>query len=171
MFHSARLQQWTVGIVLASSLTVLLGACSAVPRRYLWMAESDVTLSAVSTNPDSYVGKVVLLGGVIIGEEETSEYLWLRVMNRPLDRDYVPHRPANPEGPEAGLFWVMVEKQQLPRNYRTWGRTTIVGRVMGAQKTEPLLQLLYMRGWDVSGNDVGIWEIVDPNYVLVAPGF
>ena len=68
MIRSFRLQQWTASIVLASSLTVMLGGCSAVPRRYLWMAESDVTLSALSANPESYVGKVVLLGGVIISE-------------------------------------------------------------------------------------------------------
>ena len=172
MISYARLQQWTACFVLAVSMTVVIGGCSAVPRRYVWMAEPGVTLTALSAHPELYVGKVVLLGGTIIEEEENEQYLLLRLKNRPLDQDYMPHRPADSDGAEAGSYWVLVAKQQLPLNYQNWARTTVVGRVTGTQRfeTEPVLVLLYMRGWGTSAKHHGVWESIDPNYVPSIPG-
>lgn len=165
------LQRWMACFVLAVSMTVWLGGCSAVPRRYVWMAEPGVTLTALTAHPESYVGKVVLLGGTIIEEEENEQYLLLRLKNRPLDQDYMPHRPIDSGGPEAGSYWVMVPKQHSPSNYRNWARTTVAGRVTGTQRfeTEPVLVLLYIRGWGTSTHHDGVWETIDPNYVPSVP--
>ncbi|HKT34698.1 MAG TPA: Slp family lipoprotein, partial [Nitrospira sp.] len=81
-------------------MLVALWGCSAVPRRYLWIAEPGITLTMLSTNPQPYVGKVVLLGGTITQEEENDQFLLLRLKNRPLDQDYKPHRPADSDSPE-----------------------------------------------------------------------
>ena len=172
MTSHSQLRRWTASLVLIATLTIALGACAAVPRRYIWIAEPDVTLTMLSTSPQSYVGKVVLLGGTITEEEEHEQFLLLRLKNRPLDQDYRPHRPPDLSGSEAGSYWVMVSKQQVPPKYRNWGRTTVVGRVTGEQRfqTEPVLMLLYMRGWAASGNNSGIWENIDPNYRPAIPG-
>jgi starvation-inducible outer membrane lipoprotein len=124
------------------------------------------------TNPQPYVGKVVLLGGTITEEEEHDQVVMLRLTNRPLDQDYKPHRPADSGSPEAGSYWVMVSKKQVTPKFRNWARATVVGRVTGAQRyqTEPVLTLLYIRGWGASGDHAGLWENVDPNYVPSVPG-
>jgi outer membrane lipoprotein len=152
-------------------MTVLLFGCAKVPRQYVRMAEPDVTLTALIDHPERYRGKVVLLGGTIIEEETNEQHLWLRVKNRPLDQDYIPHRPADTDGPEAGSYWVMVAKQQLPPNYRHWARMTVVGRVTGTQRfeTEPVLSLIYVRGWGMSTAHDGAWASVDPSYLPSAP--
>ncbi|TKS61657.1 MAG: hypothetical protein EWM72_00405 [Nitrospira sp.] len=82
------------------------------------------------------------------------------------------HRPVDTDGPETGSYWVMVAKQQLPSTYRQWARITVVGRVTGALrfKTEPVLSLLYVRGWGISEDHHGTWENVDPNYIPSIPG-
>ena len=67
---------------MAISMTVFLWGCANVPRQYVRMAEPGTTLTALTAHPEMYRGKVVLLGGVII-EEENEQYLWLRVKNRP----------------------------------------------------------------------------------------
>ncbi|HKT35440.1 MAG TPA: hypothetical protein VJR03_11460, partial [Nitrospira sp.] len=69
-------------------------------------------------------------------------------------------------------YWVMVSKKQLPPKFRTWARATVVGRVTGEQRlqTEPVLMLLYMRGWAASGDGAGLWENINPNYVPSVPG-
>jgi len=105
-------------------------------------------------------------------EEEHDTVLMLGLKNRPLDQDNKPHRPADSGGPEAGSYWVMMSKQQVPPKFRNWARATVVGRVTGTQRyqTEPVLTLLYMRGWGASGDHAGIWENVDPNYVPSVPG-
>ena len=64
------LQPWIVSLVLAASVSVAIGGCAAVPRRYIWIADTDITLTTLSSDPQSYVGKVVLLGGAITEEEE-----------------------------------------------------------------------------------------------------
>jgi hypothetical protein len=48
----------------------------------------------------------------------------------------------------------------------------VVGRVTGEYRlrSEPVLTLLYMRGWGASGNHAGVWENIDPNYVPGVPG-
>lgn len=92
--------------------------------------------------------------------------------NRPLDQDYVPHRPADMDGPEAGYYWVMILKQQMPHSYRHWARMTVVGQVTCTQRsaTEPVLSLLHVRGWGTSSTHNSVWEkSSDPNYVPSVP--
>lgn len=166
------MKRWTAALMVGVTMAVATWGCSSVPRRYLWIAEPGVTLTMLSANPQPYVGKVILLGGTITEEEEYQQYLFLRLKNRPLDQDYKPHRPADTEGTEDGSYWVAVPKQQVPPKYRNWARATVVGRVTGQQrsKTEPVLMLLYMRGWGASGDHAGLWENIDPNYVPSVPG-
>jgi outer membrane lipoprotein len=152
-------------MIVAVGLTAV--GCSKVPRHYVRMAEPDATLTDLVAHPEKYRGKVVLLGGALIEEEATEQYLWLRLKNRPLDQDHMPHRPADMSGSEAGSYWVLVAKEKLPPQYHKWARITVAGRVTGARRleTEPVLALLYVRGWGVSGDHDGVWDsLTDRNY-------
>ena len=156
---------------MAIGMIAFLWGCANVPRQYVRMAEPGTTLTALTAHPEMYRGKVVLLGGTIIEEEENEQYLWLHLTNRPLDQDYIPHRPADMNGPEAGSYWVVVAKQQFPRQYRQWARMTVVGRVTDMQRyEEPVLSLLYVRGWGVNSAHHGVWENFDPQYNFSVPG-
>jgi starvation-inducible outer membrane lipoprotein len=168
----SQMRRWTAGLALVTTMTATLWGCATVPRRYLWIAEPAVTLTMLSQNPQPYVGKVVLLGGTITEEQQSEQFLLLRLKNRPLDQDYRPHRPTDPGSAEGGSYWVMVSKQQVPPKYRDWARATVVGRVTGEQRlqTEPVLMLLYMRGWGATGSHAGLWENINPNYVPSVPG-
>jgi len=172
MTPNAWLQRWSVCFTMAITMTVVLCGCANVPRHYVRMAEPGTTLTALTAHPEMYRGKVVLLGGTIIEEEENEQDLWLHVINRPLDQDYIPHGPADINGPEAGSYWVVATKQQFPRQYRQWARMTVVGRVTGTQRygTEPVLALLYVRGWGLSSAHHGVWENINPNYLPSTPG-
>jgi hypothetical protein len=47
---------------------------------------------------------------------------------------------------------------------------TVVGRVIGTTSEEPVLLLMYVRGWDVSGKNDDAWETsIDPAYVPSIP--
>jgi hypothetical protein len=41
----------------------------------------------------------------------------------------------------------VANRQQLPPRYRQWARMTVVGRVIGMTNQEPILLLMYARGW------------------------
>ena len=98
----SRMRRWTACLALLTTMTATLWGCVSVPRRYLWIAEPGVTLTMLSQNPQPYVGKVVLLGGTITEEQQSEQFLLLRLKNRPLDQDYRPHRPADPGSAEGG---------------------------------------------------------------------
>ncbi len=171
--HSARL---VVGIV----WLFLLVGCSSLPSRYVQQAEPGITLTSLTTSPETYQGKTVILGGVVVDQKQEGQRLWLRLKNRPLDKDYRPHRPTVNEGPEAGYYWVVVSKAAaLPPKWNQWARVTVVGRVTGqdvvpsliAPITEPVLSLVFMRGWTMGQTPQGgAWEeSVDANYLLSVP--
>ena len=153
------------------ALLVILAGCQALPAKYVRQAEPGVTLTALTASPKQYRDKVVILGGVLVKEGEKDGQLWLRLKNRPLDSQYHPHRPVSLDGPEAGHFWVTASsRQHLPSQYPQWARMTVVGRVIGTTNEEPVLLLMYARGWNNSGSNDDAWETsLDPAYVPSIP--
>ncbi len=111
----ARILQFTqVPTILG--LALLLPSCSPIPREYIHQSERGVTLSALVSEPNRYQGKIVILGGVIVEEKEEGDQVFLRLKNRPLDKDYVPHRPPSLDGSEAGYYWLTLSRHDLPES-------------------------------------------------------
>ena len=161
-------------------LTSGVAACSTIPSRYTTQAERGATLSAIRDRPDWYKGRVVIMGGVLVEEKPVGDQVWLRLRNRPVDADYVPHEPTSPGDPESGYYWVLVSRQGLPKSYKNWPRMTVVARVSAQRPAElpsngePAMQALYIRGWDDSWGGYGLrppsWEATqDPNYLVSTP--
>ena len=160
-------------------ITGLLSACSStLPREYIDQAEPGLTLTTLAADPVRYWEKVVILGGVIIEEKEVGDQVFLRLKNRPLDRDYKPQRPLSLEGPEAGYYWVMISRSDLPEQYRDWARVTVVGEVAGNRPSaadpsgvlEPVLAALFLRGWGDAVLNTGVSTVrVDRNRTISVP--
>lgn len=157
-------------------MTLLIG-CSAVPRKYLNQVDPGVTLTKITSDPDQYQGKVVVLGGTRLDEVERDGHVWLYLRNRPLDKDYKPHLPRDPDSHEGGAYWVTASRHsEFPPHYQQWARMTVVGRVIGWRNEptsgtrEPVLGLMYVRGWGGSSHHDGVWENrIDRNYLLSTP--
>ncbi len=158
----------------------LVTGCGNLPSRYIQQAEPGVTLTALAASPDTYQGKTVILGGVVVDQQQNGPRLWLHLKNRPLDKDYRPHRPTINEGPEAGYYWVVVQDVSLlPPKWKQWARVTVVGRVADQKEarppavpaSEPVLGVVFMRGWAMgNAQGGGAWEeSVDANYLLSVP--
>ncbi len=167
--ESLGMSPWLVAA--AALLAGGLVACSeTIPKQYLKQADPDVTLTKLSKRPEAYQGKVVILGGVIVDEKPGDNRVWLRIKNRPLDVDFVPHIPVTNEGPEAGHYWVMVAKRDLPPDYQQWARVTVIGRVMGGKMAfdeagsderikNIVLSAIFLKGWDRRLGGYGIREV------------
>ena len=144
-------------IMLALSLIV---GCTAVPRKYLKKAESTLKFSWLEATPKYYQDRLVVLGAVIVTEEVRDGVLWWHVKNRPLNEKYRPQLPPSPNDPEGGWYWIIVKKHHtLPSSYHDWADMTIVGRVMGVDpEKQPILTLVYARGWGMIPEHDGVWE-------------
>lgn len=158
-------------VLFLSALCVTVG-CTAVPRKYLKEVDPGVTLSSLAATPERYQDRLVVLGAVIVKEEIRGGNLWLHVKNRPLNENYRPHLPPSPSDHEGGWYWIVVKNHHtLPGSYRHWADMTIVGRVVGVgPEGQPLLKLVYARGWGMSAEHDGVWEhSVDENYGPTTP--
>jgi len=152
------------------------GSCASIPGKYVREAEW-VTLTELRAHPEHYRGKTIILGGVIVMQRTQEGRVWLLVKNRPLDRDYVPHRAAVVGGIEDGHYWIVLVPEALPRGYQHWGRLTVVGKV-GNQPPpavglgsvhDPMLYAIYLRGWSLEAAE-STWEAsVDPSYIPSMP--
>jgi len=160
-------------LILAAGCSV--GARSTIPREFLNQAEPGVTLTALTVHPDRYQGKVVILGGVPVAEVREGDRLWLSLRNRPLDAEYMPHRPLAPGGPEDGHYWVLVSSSEFPETSHMWARLTIVGRVLPqpiqaprqvTAEQNPVLAALFIRAWPVDQSNTESWQSRrDPHYL------
>lgn len=158
-----------VSLVFALWLAV---GCSPVPKKYLREAVPDVTLTSLASSPDVYRGRLVVLGGVIVEEEMRDGSLWLHMKNRPLDQDYRPQLPPSADNPEGGPYWVVIGNHQtFPDSHRHWADMIVVGRVAGsARGKEPILNMVYARGWGMNSAHDGVWEhTADSNYATYTP--
>jgi starvation-inducible outer membrane lipoprotein len=161
-------------LVWALAIGLICGTvgCSPIPRRYLLQAETGVTLMDLQRAPEQYQGKTVILGGVIVHEQNKDGRLWLRIKNRPLDENQRPHLASDSDGPESGYYWVALAADKIPDHYHDWAQVTVVGQVVRTKpgvKSDPVLAGIYLRGWSRLSNQHSIWEIDDPNYSMDAP--
>jgi starvation-inducible outer membrane lipoprotein len=164
-------QTWRGWTILLLALCAAVG-CSVVPKKYLRETDPNVTLTTLVATRDLYQNKLVILGGVILEEEMRDGRLWLHAKNRPLDQDYRPQLPPSVDDPEGGWYWVIVgNHQSFPPSYHHWADMTVVGRVTGlAPGKEPMLSLIYVRGWGLQSGHDAVWEdTVDANYRPSAP--
>lgn len=166
---------WTraLSVVAAAALAAACG--QTIPAKYLKQAEPGVTLTTLTSRPEAYRGKVVLLGGVVVDHREVGAQVWLHMKNRPLDEDYEPRLPIAQIPSEAGFYWVAIPAKNLPKTYQSWAQVTVVGRVgeapagSPASGREPVLNALYLRGWG-GDSEESIWEQkMDANYLLERP--
>lgn len=154
------------------ALALGMGGCSSVPEQYLREAVPNLTYSALVEAPQTYQGKLVILGAAIAQEELRDGVLWLHVKNRPLDNDYRPQLPPTPQDPEAGAYWIVVETPKtLAHEYHQWANMTVVGRFTSMTPDhQPILAMVYARGWGMPSPDDGVWEhVIDMNYVPSRP--
>lgn len=164
-------QTWYGLTSLLLALYIAVG-CSPVPSKYLREADANVKLTTLVAAPDLHKGRLVILGGVILEEEIRDGRLWLHAKNRPLDQDYRPQLPPSADDPEAGWYWVIVgNHQNFPPSHQQWADMTVVGRLVGlASGKEPMLSLVYVRGWGLQSNHDAVWEdVVDANYLPSIP--
>lgn len=167
-----------VGLIVVWGLV----ACATIPSKFVSQAEPGVTLTALTSHPDAYRGKVVIFGGVVVAQKQEAGRIWLLVKNRPLDADYVPHIPASLDQSEASEYWVMISPEGLPKTFKNWSRLTVVGRVSNERPAqhergtgkEPVLAAMYLRGWGSGWGGYGLreatWEETQaPNYIPSTP--
>jgi outer membrane lipoprotein len=109
-------------------LLTLLGGCASPVFTPGEVSGTDrsVSFRDLSENPEGYVGRHVVLGGVIMSVVRQGIVGTVAVRERPLGEDYRPDM----EKPSRGVFLVRTDEPLSEDFYRAGRKIEVVGRVL-----------------------------------------
>jgi outer membrane lipoprotein len=111
----------------------LTGCAHVISLEMREKAEKELPFAALLNDPDRYMGRYVLLGGVIANASNKEEGTYIEVVQKPLD--YM-GRPKDTDYTE-GRFLVLYGGYLDTAVYSRGKEVTVAGRVVG-KKVQPL---------------------------------
>ena len=117
---------------------ILTGCGPILSEQTMKEVDRDITFEELIKNPDSFVGRIALVGGRIIETTVTEHETWVEVLQLPLgDRD----RPDG-QAMSSGRFLLRYNGFQDPDVYARGTPITVAGIVEG-RKTAPIGEKMY----------------------------
>jgi outer membrane lipoprotein len=107
----------------------LMGGCAPFSKEIMRQVDPTLTFAEVQKDPQPYVGKIVLWGGVIVGVENRKDETLLKVMRTGLDYE---KRPVNLDR-STGRFIARYAGFLDPAIYKEGREITVVGEVVGKE--------------------------------------
>jgi len=127
------------GFLIVAAVLACLSACAhVIPKDTLQQVDTELTFSALQKAPEEYRGKVVVLGGIIVGLVNKKEGTILEVYQTQMDREGRPIKLDVSGGRFLALYKGLLDSEI----YRKGRRVTIAGIVQG-EKVMRLGELEY----------------------------
>lgn len=135
---------------------VMAAGCTStqvIPESLEPQIEKTVTFDQIISSPDSYRGKVVLLGGEVLKAKAMQGGTQLEVLQLPLDDDL---EPALDRMQSKGRFLALQREFLDPATVAEGTRVTVVGEVTGASVEKmdeadyrfPTLDVKHLHRWE-----------------------
>lgn len=149
-------------MMIAAAFLLLSGCAHVISEDSRSLVDPAITFSSLRAAPDSFVGKYVMLGGVLAGVRNDKDGSRLEVVQTPLESDDLPEEASHASG---GRFLAVTTAFLDPLVYKTGRRVTLVGQVQGKQalpidQTDYIYPVLTIR-------EIHVWkksEINPPDY-------
>lgn len=103
---------------------LMVAGCSVISKETRKEVDPDITLDMVQKNPDQYIGKKVLWGGIILSSENLEKTTEIEVLETELGYD---QRPEN--GQSRGRFLIESNRYLDTSIYKENKRITAAGTV------------------------------------------
>jgi outer membrane lipoprotein len=130
----------------------LLGACAPFSKDIMRRVDPTLTFAEIQKDPQRYLGKVVLWGGVIVETENRKDETLLKVMRTELDYE---KRPMNRDR-STGRFIVRAGGFLDPAIYREGREITAAGEVAG-KEVLPIGGIMYTYPV-ILAKEIRLWE-------------
>ncbi len=123
------LGRWLLAACAMAPAALALSGCTStvVPQAMLGQVDRGITYPEVVQTPEAFAGRLVLMGGVVLGVEPRGRDLSLTVAERPLSR--LNEAPALYESSRGDL--VLLVPGGAAAAYREGDVITFVGSVLG----------------------------------------
>lgn len=136
-------------------LMALTGCAHVISDQSRLLVDPTVSYAMLREKPDSFVGKYVLVGGVIAGVKNTGSGSQLEVMQVALDETGMPENTFRSEG----RFLAVSESFLDAMIFKPGRLVTLVGEVKG-KKTMPLDEVDYTYPL-VAIREIHVWKSYD----------
>ena len=130
----------------------LMGACAPFSQDIMRRVDPTLTFTEIQKDPQRYLGKVVLWGGVIVETENRKDETLFKVMRTELDYE---KRPVNRDR-STGRFIVRAAGFLDPAIYREGREITVAGEVAG-KEVLPIGGIMYTYPV-ISAKEIRLWE-------------
>jgi outer membrane lipoprotein len=142
-----------LGLLVLLCASMLIHGCATTGEK----TDTEPTYESIPfpdilASPETYQGRVVRLGGVIVTTENREEETVLEILEKPLGRG---GRPKSGDT-SGGRFLVVFDQFLDSAVYRPNRPVTIVGEVVG-KKAAPIGQMTYQYPL-LAGRDVRLWK-------------
>lgn len=142
-------------LVLSLALTVLAGCAHVISDESRRLVDPTVSYPSLKESPDSYTGKHVMLGGVIVGIKNSREGTQLEVMEVRLDESGMPEDAFRSEG----RFLAVTDRFLDSMIFKPGRLITLVGAVKG-KKALPLDEVDYIYPL-IAIKEIHVWKSYD----------
>lgn len=140
---------WCIVIIPA----LVAAACAQpFPKQMLREVDRSISFKELKEDPERFMGRIVLLGGVVIETRNTKEGTYVEILQRRLDSQA---RPVESDETE-GRFIVFTKEFLDAAVYHKGRRVTVIGEIAG-QKTQPLGEVQYRYPYIIA-KAVHLWE-------------
>ena len=129
----------------------LSGCAPVISKQLRQQVAKNLTLGAVSKNPDAYKGKVVLWSGMIINSVNLKEGTMIEVLQKPADMQ---GRPKDMDESQ-GRFLALYPGYLDVAIYSQGRKVTVAGQVQG-KKIQPLGEINYTYPL-ISAKEIHLW--------------
>ena len=140
-------------------LSGLLAGCAApvLPASLQLQVDRTLTFAQLKDSPDSYRGRLVIVGGEVLSAKRLKEGTRIEVLQIPLEDS---HAPGKDRTASEGRFLARQQEFLDPATLPPGTRVTIVGEVTGATTlpldetdyTYPTLEIKHLKVWPMRDN-------------------
>ena len=136
----------------------ILVSCAPLSKEVMRQVDETLTYQTVQKNPQDFLGKTVLWGGVIVKTTTRQTETILEVRQSELD---IEKRPKNLDS-SAGRFIVRYDGFLDPVIYKEGREITVAGEIAGKESL-PLGGIQYAYPV-ILAKEIHLWEKIDPLY-------
>jgi outer membrane lipoprotein len=136
--ESPRYNEVSKIIIIALVFLIVSGCAHVISKDIRDSADRELSLTEMFGDPDVYMGKTVILGGIIAGGTNTGEGTYLEVVQQPLDSL---GRPVETDR-SLGRFLVLHDGYLDTVLYARGKSVTVAGEILGG-KIQPLGEISY----------------------------
>ncbi len=146
----------TVKILLSLWAAIFIFSCAPLSTEVLRQVDETLTFQTVQKNPQDFLGKTVLWGGVIVKTTNRQDETVLEIRQSELD---IEKRPKNLDS-SAGRFIVHQAGFLDPVIYQEGREITVAGEIAGKEAL-PLAGIQYTYPV-ILAKEIYLWEKIDP---------